>query len=248
MGLGRILIILLVLVGVVGGVHTYLWWRLVAGPFRSRRARLIGAAVIAGLFVSALIGMRAAEKLPEPFSTFFGWVGPLWVATMFYLLLFLLVSEPIRAVARTVLARRRRRVAVTASVTTNDEKPDQDAGTPAEQPPTDPDRPASDVDRRQFLARATALVPVQYNLQARVRLVPPSEMFKTSGRRPSLASAATSAFCCAGRFRLCSSVSHWKCSRSSAASTERAEARFLGEWNWAQSRASEKCNSAVMRS
>ena len=48
--------------------------------------------------------------------------------------------------------------------------------------------------------------------------------------------------------RLCSSVSHWKCSSSSPASTTSADARFLGEWNCCQSRSCANRSSCCARS
>ena len=48
--------------------------------------------------------------------------------------------------------------------------------------------------------------------------------------------------------RLCASVSHWKISSSSPASADSAIARFLGEWNWSQSRAAANARSCSRRS
>src|SRR5215203_1770847 len=51
-----------------------------------------------------------------------------------------------------------------------------------------------------------------------------------------------------GRFLLCSSVSHWKCSTISETSTLRAMARFFGEWNCSQSLSSMNALMASLRS
>src|SRR5215210_4532563 len=51
-----------------------------------------------------------------------------------------------------------------------------------------------------------------------------------------------------GRFLLCSSVNHWKCSTTSATSTLRAIARFFGEWNCSQSLSSMNALIASRRS
>jgi len=66
----------------------------------------------------------------------------------------------------------------------------------------------------------------------------------------SAASSLTRSRRSASRLRLCSSVSHWSSSTSSAASTDNAIARFFGEWNWSQSRAAANsasllCSSAI---
>src|SRR5262245_2144796 len=53
----------------------------------------------------------------------------------------------------------------------------------------------------------------------------------------SASSSATACLVFASSFADCASVSHWKCSVSSPASPERAMQRFLGLWNWSQSRA-----------
>lgn len=102
-----VLIILLVL-ALFGGLHWYMWRRLVrdttAGPGLARRA---GAAVfIAGplLFVAAM----AAERSGAPFwlQQMLGWPGFLWLAIMLYLTLALLVGEVVRPLVRRVVERR----------------------------------------------------------------------------------------------------------------------------------------------
>ncbi|GAA3393998.1 metallophosphoesterase [Cryptosporangium minutisporangium] len=185
MGIAQIVVMVIVVVGVLGGIHTYLWWRLVASPFPSRRARLIGAAVLVVIVGFAMFGLRGRpEALPGPLATVVSWGGPLWVAIMFYLLVILLVLEPVRVVGRILLARRARKAAVPVPVaaaasgpeTTTDSQTttgpetttDSEAATaadPAGSPAhattltadSEPTGSAGGVDRRVFLARALAL-------------------------------------------------------------------------------------------
>src|SRR3990172_12404919 len=58
--------------------------------------------------------------------------------------------------------------------------------------------------------------------------------------KTSAISCSTARRVCSGSCLLCPSVSHWKCSTSSAASTISAMERFFGEWNCSQSRARAK--------
>ncbi|TQS40004.1 metallophosphoesterase [Cryptosporangium phraense] len=108
---------------------------MVATPFRSRRARWIGALVLVAIVAFAMFGLRGAPSaLPSPLDTIVSWGGPLWIALMFYLFLILLVLEPVRWIARTLIARR-------AAAT--DDTPSADLSTP--------------FARRAFIGRAAAL-------------------------------------------------------------------------------------------
>ena len=109
MGIAQLIVMIVVIVAVIGGVHAYLWWRLVASPFRSRRVRWIGVGVFVVIVAVAMFGLRGApETLPGPLATVVSWGGPLWIAVMFYLLLILLVLEPVRLIGRVLLSRRER--------------------------------------------------------------------------------------------------------------------------------------------
>lgn len=101
-------LIILVVLALFGGVHWYMWRRLVrdttTGPGLARR---VGAAVfIAGplLFVAAM----TAERGGAPFwlQQVLGWPGFLWLAIVLYLLLALLVGEVVRPLVRRVVERR----------------------------------------------------------------------------------------------------------------------------------------------
>lgn len=145
----RILVFLAVVLAVVVGVHSYLWWRLVKSTTHSGLARKLGTAAIAGLAVllpGTLIGTRV---LPESVETPLAWIGYLWLATMFYLLVYLLILEVPRIVAW-VWTRASRRVPVAAAVA-SDPAPGQVAtAEPAGPAPGDP-------GRRLFLARTLAV-------------------------------------------------------------------------------------------
>ncbi|MGY1872349.1 MULTISPECIES: metallophosphoesterase [Nocardia] len=104
-------IAVLVLVGIVGfavvGAHWYVWRRLVRDTtIAESRARRIGTAVVVtGPLL--LLGATVAELLSAPFTVvrIIAWPGYLWGALFVYLLLALLVGEPIRYLALRRFAR-----------------------------------------------------------------------------------------------------------------------------------------------
>ncbi|MFG1927572.1 metallophosphoesterase [Cryptosporangium sp. NPDC048952] len=105
----QIVVVVVMAVAVIGGIHGYLWWRLVASPFASKRARWIGFGVTVLIVAFAMFGLRGSpESLPGPLATVVSWGGPLWIAVMFYLLLLLLVLEPVRLIGRILITRRAR--------------------------------------------------------------------------------------------------------------------------------------------
>lgn len=165
MGLTRIVVMVVVVVAVVGGIHGYLWWRLVASPFPTRRARWIGFGVLAAIVAITMFGLRGApEALPGPLATVVSWAGPLWIAIMFYLLLILLVLEPVRLIGRTLITRRARARATAApaptpeTVTAASEADAAPATTTTEAPPTEALPGESWAHgRRVFLSRALAV-------------------------------------------------------------------------------------------
>ncbi|OBF48364.1 metallophosphoesterase [Mycolicibacterium monacense] len=128
-----------VLAAILALIHLYLWKRLVkdtTGPGRTRRiltAVLLGllALLFAALILPRVIGVRE--------SRWFAWPGYLWFGMAAYLLLTLLVLEPVRPAVRAWLRRRDR------------------TRTEAVAPPAvDTAAPTSEVNRRLFLARAGA--------------------------------------------------------------------------------------------
>ncbi|MFF8711964.1 metallophosphoesterase [Streptomyces sp. NPDC015184] len=100
------------MVGVVlalfGGVHRYLWCRLVrdttAGGGVPRRIGTAAAFALPLLSLGALVSGRAGA--PFPLQQALAWPGYLWLAAVLYLTLALLVGEAVRPVLRRVLARR----------------------------------------------------------------------------------------------------------------------------------------------
>ena len=103
----RVVAFLAVVLTVVTGAHSYLWWRLVRNTTRPGRGRRLSTAAIvalAALLPATLIGTRA---LPRGFEGPLAWTGYLWRAIMFYLLVYLLILEVPR-VAVWVVGRLRR--------------------------------------------------------------------------------------------------------------------------------------------
>jgi predicted MPP superfamily phosphohydrolase len=87
---------------VIALIHLYLWKRLVRDTTRPGRGRRIGGLVVLALALlvpATLIGSRAGVDL-------LAWPGFLWIATMFYLLVLLVVLELPMLAAKLVLRRR----------------------------------------------------------------------------------------------------------------------------------------------
>jgi predicted MPP superfamily phosphohydrolase len=143
----------------VVGVHSYLWWRLVKGttqPGRWRRVGTIIAIALATLLPVTLVGSRA---FPRSVATPLDWVGYLWLAIMFYLLVYLLVFELPR-IALWILRRFRRasEPAAESADAPADEPGSEPRGEAAGKPVGDPrGEPAGDESRRLFLARSFAI-------------------------------------------------------------------------------------------
>lgn len=161
MGLIRALF-LLVPLAVVSTVFTYVWWRMVRGPFRSRRVRIGGGVLLVALSACIPVGLRHAVG-GSSWLLVLSWLGLLWAAVFFYLLLTLVVLEPFRLAASLLWARRSAPVSATAAgeqyavrrttVGGADVPPPVGGGEPGGHPTT----PVAALDRRAFLARATAL-------------------------------------------------------------------------------------------
>ncbi|TPG33586.1 metallophosphoesterase [Mycolicibacterium hodleri] len=87
---------IVILCSILGLIHVYLWKRLIKDTTRTRRTRwvLTGVFIVfAALLIAALILPRAVGV---DSSGWFAWPGYLWFALVAYLLLTLLVLEPIR--------------------------------------------------------------------------------------------------------------------------------------------------------
>ncbi|NUP81629.1 MAG: metallophosphoesterase, partial [Nonomuraea sp.] len=101
--------IVLVFVALVLVAHLYLWHRMVrstTGPGRARKALTWGLVGLVLLVVVTFAGTRME------LGSWLAWPGYLWVALMFYLVVFLVVLEVPRAVASVLIRRSERRRAV----------------------------------------------------------------------------------------------------------------------------------------
>ncbi|WP_433654491.1 metallophosphoesterase [Nocardia sp. CA-128927] len=138
----------IVVLGVFGGLHWYVWRRLVRDTTVSGSiARRVGTGVmIAGPVL--LIGAFVAESAGIPFLIIqiIAWPGYLWGALFLYLLLSLLVGELVRPLFRRWIAR------TDNSVTRVPEDVLVPATKTADAAP--PDRPEPPVSRRLFVSRA----------------------------------------------------------------------------------------------
>jgi uncharacterized protein len=123
------------IVSVLLGLMTlYLWKRLVkdtTGPGRLRLVLTVGLVLLTLLVVAALVLPRVIGVTA---STWFAWPGYLWFAMVVYLVLMLLVTEPVRLALRGWTRRK----------------------TSAAPAPGDPPVAHDGVNRRLFIARATA--------------------------------------------------------------------------------------------
>jgi predicted MPP superfamily phosphohydrolase len=93
----RILVALAVVVVLLGGLHYYLWRRLVRDTFTGHRGRRLGAAlfvVLALLVPATFAGVRSGA------APWLAWPGYLWLALWFYLTLALFVLEVPRLLVR----------------------------------------------------------------------------------------------------------------------------------------------------
>ncbi|TXK34665.1 metallophosphoesterase [Nonomuraea sp. C10] len=124
---------LFVVLGVLAGVHFYLWHRLVRATTRPGAARGRLTFAVAGLFVLVVVTFVAQRV---PWLSWLAWPGFMWVAVMFYLFWIQLALEVPRAVLAAVL-RAREPVPAGGAVLVADA-------------PADP-------GRRLFIGRATAL-------------------------------------------------------------------------------------------
>ncbi|MER6143570.1 metallophosphoesterase [Streptomyces sparsogenes] len=101
-------LVALAVVGLLTGVHWYLWRRLVrdttARGGRARRAGAVAAVVLPLISVGALVSGRAGA--PFAVQRDLAWPGYLWLALVLYLTLALLAGEAIRPLLRRWLERR----------------------------------------------------------------------------------------------------------------------------------------------
>ncbi|MEV8331713.1 metallophosphoesterase [Streptomyces niveus] len=169
-----VVLVALVAIALVAGAHYYIWRRLVRDTTTAGgTARRAGTAVIILLPVLTFAGVGVGRAdTPFALKQILGWPAYMWLATLLYLLLALLVGEAVRPLLRRVLERR----AATAGGTTTEPAPVEEPATvgapaapaaPADVPPAAPTTP--DPSRRIFVSRvvggaaaAAALATVGY--------------------------------------------------------------------------------------
>jgi hypothetical protein len=103
-----VLLVLVLVLAAFGGLHWYVWRRLVRDTTaRPGLARRLGTVVVVGGPV-VMFGAIASERAGAPFwlQRVLGWPGFLWMALSIYLVLALLVGEVVRPLLRRVLERR----------------------------------------------------------------------------------------------------------------------------------------------
>ena len=145
-------------------LHGYLWWRLVRGTTVPGRARRRLTVLTGVLLLSVTLAVVLRGELPLAVATPLDWVAYSWLGLAFYLFLAVLVTEPVRLVARLVQRVRRRRQPTAV-------EPVAAPPAPVERAPADPDPAAvvaagvvaagssavPDPGRRLFLARTLAV-------------------------------------------------------------------------------------------
>lgn len=153
---------------VLGLIHYYLWRRLVRGTTRTRRGRRIGSWIVAGLVLLVIATFVGSRIMPRAVAVPMSWVGYLWLALMFYLLLAFAALEVPALIARTMLDRRARRTVPHPAPMLVGARTAADSADPADEAPAadqadagDPSPPGVaggvNLDRRVFLARAVAI-------------------------------------------------------------------------------------------
>ncbi|MFI6690374.1 metallophosphoesterase [Streptomyces sp. NPDC050433] len=169
-----VVLVALAAVALVAGAHYYIWRRLVRDTTAAGgTARKAGTAVVILLPVLTFAGVSVGRAdTPFVLKQVLGWPAYMWLATLLYLLLALLVGEAVRPVLRRVLERR---AAAGGTETAPAEEP-ATVGAPAAGPPdvpatapAAPAAPAPDPSRRLFVSRvvggaaaAAALATVGY--------------------------------------------------------------------------------------
>ena len=101
-----IALFLAVVLLLVGGIHWYLWRRLVKDVTTTRRGRRVGTLVVVLLGVLIPVTLVGSRVLPLEQQPVLAWPGFLWLALMFYLLVTLALLELPRLALR-VWTRRR---------------------------------------------------------------------------------------------------------------------------------------------
>ncbi|MGE2717877.1 metallophosphoesterase [Mycolicibacterium litorale] len=127
---------LVILSALLALIHLYLWKRLVKDTTRPGRTRRILTAALLGCLVLLFAALLLPRVVGVRDAGWFAWPGYVWFALAAYLMLALLVLEPVRFLLRRWVRR----------------APGQDATTATDEPAA----PSTEVNRRLFLARAGA--------------------------------------------------------------------------------------------
>ncbi|WP_435185242.1 metallophosphoesterase [Streptomyces sp. bgisy126] len=162
------LLVLVVVLALLGGVHWYVWRRLVrdvtAPGGLPRRLGTAAVVVLPLLSVAALVSARAG--VPFRLQQVIAWPGQMWLAVLLYLVLALVVGEAVRPLLRARLARREPAAAVPepvpVPVPAAETAPDPAPAATGPAAPTDPAEPGTpagpatdptDPSRRLFVSR-----------------------------------------------------------------------------------------------
>ncbi|MCX2971486.1 MULTISPECIES: metallophosphoesterase [Streptomyces] len=162
-----VLVFVVVIVGVLGGAHYYLWRRLVRDVSAPRGVyRRVGTALAVLLPLTAVVG-QVIGRSDAPFNVqrVFAWPGFLWFAVLLYLLLALVALEPLRPLARRLLERRAARARAAEPAAVPEPAPElvtvpegaDGPGTGEPGPPAAVPGPPEAPSRRLFVARAAAV-------------------------------------------------------------------------------------------
>ena len=103
---------------IVGLMNWYIWRRLVRDTTRPGRRRRIGTVILLALSLQMVASVVGTRVLAHSYERIFAWTGYVWLALLFYLLVFLLALELPRAAAGQWLRRverRHRRAAAAAA-------------------------------------------------------------------------------------------------------------------------------------
>ncbi|MFD0071878.1 metallophosphoesterase [Streptomyces sp. NPDC127166] len=151
------LLVLVVVLALLGGVHWYVWRRLVRDVTVPRSlARRVGTAVVVVLpllSIAALVSSRAGA--PFVLQQVVAWPGFLWLAVLLYLVMALLVGEAVRPLLRAWTGRRAAAAAPAEPVTVPAAESAEPV--PAEEPaPVAGPQVESDLSRRLFVSRVVA--------------------------------------------------------------------------------------------
>nr|BFE64370.1 metallophosphoesterase [Dactylosporangium thailandense] len=155
-----IAVLLVVVLVVVGGIHWYLWKRLVKDTTRTRRARVAGSVIAVLLALVIPTTLALSRTLPHSRQAIVAWPGFLWLALMFYLLVTLLILEIPRLAIR--LWQRRSAPPSLSQVpppqAASSDISDEDPSFAAEPPPKPvAQEPGFDATRRLLLGRSLAV-------------------------------------------------------------------------------------------